>query len=79
MADELRGYDRDRAMGRVEAIYRTLREVFSIAREEDVPTNEAADRFALARIEASPGSAGTGCPGGPPPDPARCGEAVLRP
>jgi leucine dehydrogenase len=51
VADELRGYDRDRAMGRVEAIYRTLREVFSIAREEDVPTNEAADRFALARIE----------------------------
>ncbi|MDP9342243.1 MAG: leucine dehydrogenase [Actinomycetota bacterium] len=51
VADELRGYDRERAMGRVEAIYRTLREVFSIAREHDVPTNEAADRFALARIE----------------------------
>src|SRR5438046_1441012 len=51
VADELRGYDRGRAMGRVEAIYRTLRAVFRIAQEEDVPTNEAADRFALARIE----------------------------
>jgi leucine dehydrogenase len=51
VADELRGYDRDRAMGRVEAIYRTLREVFSISRQEDISTNEAADRFALDRIE----------------------------
>jgi hypothetical protein len=38
-------------MGKVEAIYRTLREVFSISREQDIPTNEAADHFALARIE----------------------------
>src|SRR6266511_1759984 len=51
VADELRGYDRERAMGRVVAIYRTLREVFAISRDEDVPTSEAADRFALARIE----------------------------
>jgi len=51
VADELRGYDRERAMGRVEAIYRTLREVFRIAQQEDLPTNEAADHFALARIE----------------------------
>jgi leucine dehydrogenase len=51
VADELRGYDRERAMQRVENIYRTLREVFAIAREQNVPTSEAADRFARARIE----------------------------
>ena len=51
VADELRGYDRDRAMRRVEGIYRTLREVFAISQQEDIPTSEAADRFAQARID----------------------------
>jgi leucine dehydrogenase len=50
VADELRGYDRERAMQRVEDIYRTLREVFAIARQEDVSTSEAADRFAESRV-----------------------------
>src|ERR687888_2158647 len=50
VADELRGYDRDRAMQRVQDIYRTLREIFAIARQDDVSTSEAADRFALSRI-----------------------------
>jgi leucine dehydrogenase len=51
VADELRGYDRDRAMQRVEGIYRTLRAVFRIAEEEGISTARAADRFALDRIE----------------------------
>ena len=54
VADELRGYDRDRAMGKVEAIYRTLREVFSISREQDIPTNEAADHVSGAAEPAGP-------------------------
>jgi leucine dehydrogenase len=51
VADELRGYDRDRAMQRVEGIYRTLREVFAISKEQDIPTSDAADRFAESRID----------------------------
>ena len=51
VADELRGYDRDRAMGKVEGIYRTLREVFQVAREQGVSTAKAADAVAQARIE----------------------------
>jgi leucine dehydrogenase len=50
VADELRGYHPDRARAAVENVYRTLREVFTIAREEHVSTAAAADRFAEARI-----------------------------
>lgn len=51
VADELRGYDRDRAMAKVEGIYRTLREVFLVARERRVSTATAADAVAQARID----------------------------
>jgi leucine dehydrogenase len=51
VADELRGYDRERAMGRVEGIYRTLREVFLVARERRISTAKAADAVAQARID----------------------------
>jgi leucine dehydrogenase len=51
VADELRGYDRDRAMRQVETVYRNLRAIFGIAREEGISTARAADRFALERIE----------------------------
>jgi leucine dehydrogenase len=50
VADELRGYDRDRAMRQVEQIYRTLREIFHMAKEQDISTAEAADRFASDRV-----------------------------
>ncbi len=51
VADELRGYDRDRAMAKVEGIYRTLREVFLVSRERGVSTARAADAVAQARID----------------------------
>src|SRR5919197_1286857 len=51
VADELRGYDRERAMQKVEDIYRTLREIFAISKQDDVSTSEAADRFAQARVD----------------------------
>jgi leucine dehydrogenase len=51
VADELIGYDRERAMGRVEGIFRTLREVFRLAREGGITTAVAADRLARSRIE----------------------------
>lgn len=51
VADELQGYLPERAKASVEGIYRTLRQVFAIAREERVTTAEAADRYAESRIE----------------------------
>ena len=51
VADELQGYQPERAKASVENVYRTLREVFTIAQEEHVSTAEAADRFAQSRIE----------------------------
>jgi leucine dehydrogenase len=50
VADELMGYDRDRAMNRVEDIYRTLREVFRLSKNEGVPPARAAELLAEDRI-----------------------------
>ncbi len=50
VADELNGYDRERAMRKVEEIYRTLREVFRLARVESITPVRAADRLATDRI-----------------------------
>jgi leucine dehydrogenase len=50
VADELIGYNRERAMARVEGIYRTLREVFRRARLEGITPAEAATRLAEDRI-----------------------------
>ena len=52
VADELIGYDRDRVMGRVEAIHRTLREIFQRAQLGGIPPAEAATRIAEDRIRA---------------------------
>jgi hypothetical protein len=35
----------------VEQIYRTLREIFKISKEQHISTAEAADRFALERAQ----------------------------
>jgi leucine dehydrogenase len=51
VADELAGYAPERARASVENVYRTLREVFTIAREDHVSTAEAADHFAESRLE----------------------------
>ncbi|HEV8572253.1 MAG TPA: Glu/Leu/Phe/Val dehydrogenase [Actinomycetota bacterium] len=50
VSDELQGYDRERAMARVEGIYRTLREVFRLARTEGISTRLAAERMAEDRM-----------------------------
>jgi leucine dehydrogenase len=52
VADELNGYDRERAMRKVEEIYRTLREVFRLARVEGITPVRAADRLATDRIDS---------------------------
>ncbi len=51
VADELQGYRPERAKASVDAVYRTLREVFTLAREHHITTAEAADLFAESRIE----------------------------
>jgi leucine dehydrogenase len=50
VADELIGYDRERAMKRVKGIYRTLREVFRRSRMEGVTPSRAAERVAEERM-----------------------------
>src|SRR6266511_4528933 len=50
VADELQGYNPERAKGRVEQVYRTLREIFEIARDRRISTSAAADAFAGERI-----------------------------
>jgi leucine dehydrogenase len=51
VADELQGYNETRAKARVQTIYRTLREIFRMARDRGITTAAAADRFAEERIE----------------------------
>jgi leucine dehydrogenase len=51
VSDEMIGYDRERAMKRVEEIYRTLREVFRRSRLDGVTPAEAANRLAEDRIK----------------------------
>ncbi len=50
VADELYGYNHDRAMKRVETIYDSLTKIFAISKEEDIPTYMAANRLAEQRI-----------------------------
>jgi leucine dehydrogenase len=51
VADELIGYERERAMAKVEGIYRTLREAFRLSRVEGLTPAAAANRLAEARME----------------------------
>lgn len=51
--DELHGYDSARAHAKAAAIADTLREIFTVATDEKIPTAEAADRLAEARIRAA--------------------------
>jgi valine dehydrogenase (NAD+) len=50
VADELAGFDFNRAKQRAAGIYDTTREVFRIAAHEDVPPAVAADRIAERRM-----------------------------
>ncbi|WP_077299541.1 Glu/Leu/Phe/Val family dehydrogenase [Virgibacillus pantothenticus] len=52
VADELQGYNYDRAMKKVETIYDSLQKVFAIAKRDHIPTYLAADRMAEERIKS---------------------------
>ncbi len=51
VADELMGYDRDRASKKTAAVYDLLLKIYQISREENIPTYLAANRMAERRIE----------------------------
>ncbi|MCZ2260124.1 branched-chain amino acid dehydrogenase [Sporosarcina sp. G11-34] len=50
VADELQGYNRERALKRVEGIYGTIEQIFAISKRDNIPTYVAADRLAEERI-----------------------------
>jgi valine dehydrogenase (NAD+) len=52
VADELEGFDFERAKQRATGIFDITREVFSIAAAEDLPPSVAADRLAERRMDA---------------------------
>jgi valine dehydrogenase (NAD+) len=61
VADELHGFDFERARRRAELILDTTREVFALAESEDVPPAVAADRIAEQRMaEAAIAGGGRG-------------------
>ncbi|MDQ0213810.1 leucine dehydrogenase [Oikeobacillus pervagus] len=51
VADELYGYNRERAMKKVDQIYHTIEKIFAISKRDQVPSYVAADRLAEERIE----------------------------
>lgn len=50
VAEELNGYDRERALEKVASIYDTLLEIFTLSRKNNIPTSVAADQLAEKRI-----------------------------
>jgi leucine dehydrogenase len=48
--DELRGYDRERAMQKVQGIYKQLQHIFTMARERNISTAKAALEHAQERV-----------------------------
>ncbi|GEL77390.1 Leu/Phe/Val dehydrogenase [Tenuibacillus multivorans] len=52
VADELNGYNKDRAYKQIEQIYDSLGKIFEISKRDNIPTDQAADRMAEERIES---------------------------
>ncbi|MCL6453229.1 MAG: NAD-binding protein [Alicyclobacillus sp.] len=50
VADELEGYNAERAKGKVEGIYQIMLDLYRIAETQRIPTYQAADHLAEARI-----------------------------
>lgn len=51
VANELEGYNRDRALKQAEGIYSVVREIIQVSKDEGIPPHAASDRIALRRIE----------------------------
>jgi valine dehydrogenase (NAD+) len=62
VADELHGFDFERARHRATQIFDTTREVFTLATTDGVPPAVAADRIAEQRMSAASGDRGIWLP-----------------
>lgn len=51
VANEIEGYNRERAFNQAEGIYDTLMTIYDTADEENIPTNKAAEKVAIKRME----------------------------
>ncbi|MDQ0231905.1 branched-chain amino acid dehydrogenase [Metabacillus malikii] len=51
VADELNGYNRERALKKVETIYNNIERILEISKGQQIPTYKAADRLAEERID----------------------------
>ena len=51
VAEELQGYDYERALQKVETVFDNVAKVFRIAKEMNIPTYKAADQMARERIQ----------------------------
>lgn len=51
VADELNGYNEERAIEKVKTIYNNIAKVIAISKRDNIPTYKAADRMAEERIE----------------------------
>ncbi|HEX6594397.1 MAG TPA: Glu/Leu/Phe/Val dehydrogenase [Bacillota bacterium] len=58
VADELTGYNRERALKKVEGIYDIILNVFEISKRENIPTNVAANRMVEERLKSHKNSLG---------------------
>src|SRR5699024_4367167 len=58
VADELNGYNQDRALKKVDEIYNILLNVYEISRKENIPTAITAKRMAEERINSMKKSQG---------------------
>lgn len=51
VADELHGYNKERAFKKIEQIYNSIKKIMEISKNEQIPTYLAADRMAEERIK----------------------------
>ena len=49
--EEIKGYNKERAMNRASGIYDSVKKIIEISKRENIPTYQAADRMAEERIE----------------------------
>lgn len=52
VANEIEGYNREKALKQAEGIYHILKQVLQLSKKENLPTGEASNRLAERRIEA---------------------------
>jgi len=51
VADELQGYNKERAYKKIEMIYTNIKKLLAISKERQIPTNIAANLMAEERME----------------------------